>query len=285
MRFCLVSEAGVPEETVRLLREACGARAIPFEEVLAKKFDFDPVRQLRPGDLLYKAAVSMAATRVEQFLFTPGVATFHAGEDALFFTADNQALIAQRAGVPMPRFVYVASSAVDLLRRGVERVGGFPVVVKVLGRSNGVGVMLAESLASLRSLVDFTLAQGQNPMLCEFIAQAVHWRVVVLGGRALAHYRNRQGEDDFRSVGGKAPEDFAAVPPPAVVEAAVKAAAALRLEFAGVDILEGPSRRVFFLEANFPFYFPHAQLHGGVDIAGAMVDFLAAKVSDDARAR
>jgi hypothetical protein len=60
----------------------------------------------------------MAATRVEQFLFTPGVATFHAGEEALCFTADNQALIVQRAGVPMPSFVYVASSAVDLLRRG-----------------------------------------------------------------------------------------------------------------------------------------------------------------------
>jgi hypothetical protein len=34
---------------------------------------------------------------------------------------------------------------------------------------------------------------------------------------------------------------------------------------------------VRFLEANFPFYYPHAQLHGGVDIAGQMVDYLAAK--------
>lgn len=50
-----------------------------------------------------------------------------------------------------------------------------------------------------------------------------------------------------------------------------------RLEFAGVDILEDSAGRVFFLEANFPCYYPHAQLHGGVDIAGQMVDFLAAK--------
>ena len=44
-----------------------------------------------------------------------------------------------------------------------------------------------------------------------------------------------------------------------------------------MDLLEDPAGNVWFLEANFPFYYPHAQLHGGVDIAGRMVDFLGAK--------
>ena len=64
MKFCLVTERTVPEETVRLLREACELRGIPFETVTARTFEFDPVHKLAPGDMLYKAAVSLAATRV-----------------------------------------------------------------------------------------------------------------------------------------------------------------------------------------------------------------------------
>jgi len=127
-----------------------------------------------------------------------------------------------------------------------------PVVVKVLGRYGGIGVMLAESTASLRSLVDFAIAQGHNPLLCEIA-------------------------EDFRSGGSKDPEIFRAIPLSMAIETAVRAAAACRVAFAGVDLLEDPAGKVWFLEANFPFYYPHAQLYCGVDIAGKMVDFLAAK--------
>jgi len=278
MRFCLVSEASVPEETGRLLREACEARGIAFEAVIAKTFDFDPARRLHAGDLLYKAAASIAASRAEQFLFAPGVATFHSGDGGIFLTIDNQTLLAESAGIPTPKTVYLASSGAALLKKHVESLGGFPVVVKVLGRSGGIGVMLAESMASLRSLADFSIAQGQNPLLCRFIPNAIHWRLIVLGDRVIASYRNKQVADDFRSSGSTSREDFEAKPPAAAVEAAVRAAQALRLEFAGVDVLEDRAGSVFFLEANFPCYYPHAQLHGGVDIAGQMVDFLAAKV-------
>jgi hypothetical protein len=278
MRFCLVSETSVPEETARLLREACESREIPFEVVIAKTFDFDPSRRLKPGDLLYKAAASLAASRAEQFLYTPGVATFHAAEGGVFFSVDHQTLLAESSGIPMPRTVYLASANSGLLRQHVERLGGFPVVVKVLGRSGGIGVMLADSMPALRSLADFTIAQGQNPLLCQFIPNAVHWRLIVLGDQVIASYRNRTMPEDFRSAGSTKPEDFEAKPPALAIETAVRAVAACRLEFAGVDILEDPAGNVFFLEANFPCYYPHAQLHGDTDIGGRMVDFLAAKV-------
>lgn len=276
-RFCLVCEDSLPEETVRLLREACGERGVPFEAVTAKTFDFDPSRRLRAGDLLYNAATSVAASRAEQFLFAPGVATFHAHPRGVFHSVNLQTLLAEAAGIPMPKTVYLASASPELLRRQVERVGGFPVVLKVLGRSSGIGVMLAESMAALRSVADYAIAQGHNPLLCQFIGGAVHWRVIVLGGQAIASYRNKQPAEDFRSHGSEDREDFDARPPAAVVDAAVRATATMELEFAGVDVLEDPAGNAFFLEANFPCYYPHAQLYGGVDIAGAMVDFLLAK--------
>jgi hypothetical protein len=277
MRFCLVSEASVPEETAGLLRDACRERRIPFEIVTAKTFDFDPSQRLQAGDLLYNAAVSIAAFRVEQFLFAPGVATFHAAKEGVYFGVSSQTLLAESVGIPIPKTVYLASSLPALLQRQVERVGGFPVVVKVLGRYGGIGVMLAESTASLRSIVDFAIAQGHNPLLCQFIRDAAHWRVVVLDGQAIATYRNKQIAEDFRSVGCSDRKIFEAKPPAAAIETAVRAAAACRIEFAGVDVLEDVTGNVWFLEANFPFYYPHAQLHGGVDVAGRMVDFLVAK--------
>ncbi len=277
MKFCLVSEQSVPEETVRLLREACARRSIPFELVTGKTFEFKPDQRLRAGDMLYRAAVSMAATRAEQFLAAPGVATFYAREDLLYFAVNSQTLLVQSAGVATPATVYLASADSSMLRRQVERLGGFPVVVKVLGRSSGVGVMLAESMLSLKPMVDFVLAQGHNPLLCQFIADALHWRVIVLGDRAIASYRNKRVPDDFRSTGSSSREDFDAVPPSAVVDAAIRATRASGLEFAGVDVLEDPAGNAWFLEANFPTYYPQAQLYGGVDIAGQMVDYLAAK--------
>jgi hypothetical protein len=277
MRFCLVSEASLPDETVRLLADACRERAIPFEAVTAQTFDFDPAKRLRAGDMLYNAATSVASTRAEQFLYAPGVATFFTAPDGIFFNVRSQTQLVEFARLPLPATVFLGTSQSALLSRQVERVGGFPVVVKVLGRSSGIGVMLAESMASLRSLVDFALAQGHNPLLCQYVRNAVHWRIIVLGGRAIAAYRNKPIADDFRTCGSTDRADFTAPPPAPAIETAVRATAVCGLEFAGVDLLEDPQGKVWFLEANFPCYYPHAQLHGGVDIAGAMVDFLVAK--------
>ncbi len=187
MRFCLVSEAGVPEESVRLLREACQRRDIAFEVVTAKTFDFDPARRLHAGDLLYTAAVSLAAARAEQFLFAPGVATFYVADDGIYFAPRTPTLLAESAGVPM-----------------------------VVGRAYGIGVMLAESMPSLRSLADFE-----------------------------------------------------AIPPAPVIDTARRAVFALGLEFSGVDVLEDSAGKAWFLEANFPCYYPKAQLYGGSSLTSS----------------
>ena len=251
--FVLSPRTGIPEETVTLLRDACERKWIPFAVVTAKTFDYNPSQRLEPGDLLYRAATSVAADRVEQFLFRPGVATVSTRRETAFYSSvTTQALMAEAAGIPMPKTAYVASTKVGLLQKLVDRVGGFPVVVKVLGRSSGIGVMMAESMVSLRPLVDFTIAQGHNPLLCQFIRDAVHWRMIVLGGRAIASYRNKQVAGDFRSCGSKDRADFEAVPAAAITETAVRAAAVFGLEFAGLTVLEDPAGKAWFLEANFP---------------------------------
>ena len=273
MKFCLISEKSVPDETVSLLRNACVHRGIRFESIEAKTFGFDPAQRLGPGDMLYRAAVSPAASRAEQFLFAPGVATLYAEQNGVYFGVNSQTLLVEAAGVPIPATVYIASGDTAQLRAHAAKLGGFPLVVKVLGKSSGIGVMLAESMRSLKPMIDFLLSQGHNPLLCQFIPDALHWRIIVLGGRVIASYRNKRVTDDFRSAGPTDRADFDAQPPRQVAEIAIRATQASGLEFAGVDVLEDPAGGVWFLEANFPCYYPHAQVHAGVDIAGALVDF------------
>lgn len=273
--FCV--NDGVPEETTRLLREACERRAVEYVEVDAPQFDYDPARRLRAGSLLYRPAVSLAAQRVEQFLYDRRVATFYTEPDGPFFACTNPTMLHERAGLPVPPTLYCSTNRRKLLRGYVERLGGFPVVLKAGGGERGIGVMRVDSFAALFSLVDYLRALGHNPLLCSYVPDAVHRRLVVVGRRVIAAYRNQTYPDDFRTYAREDLSDYEARASPEMARVAVRAAHALGYEFGGVDILEAPGGRIFLLESNFPCYYAQAQLAAGVDIAGKMVEHLLRK--------
>jgi hypothetical protein len=268
---------GVPAETLAVLSAACARRGIVFKPVEAAGFDFLPERRLGPGDMLYCPAASERAGAVERFLFAPGVADLRCDPLGPFALVDGAPLIFSRHGLPIPRQCTVGIAAIPLLTRMVEEIGGFPVVVKVPGGSRGVGVMRADSLPALVSLVEFLIAKGVLPLLSSFVANAVCWRVVVVGERAVSACRNPVPDGDFRSGQAAQPGDYSTSIPVELAELAVAAVRVLRLEFGGVDILEHESGRLYLLEANFPCYFAQADLIGGADVAGAMLDHLVEK--------
>ncbi|HEU0169068.1 MAG TPA: 2OG-Fe(II) oxygenase [Chloroflexota bacterium] len=281
--FCV--DDGVPEETVRLLREACTARGVQFVPIDPRTFDYEPGRQLSPGALLYRPAVSLAARRVEQFLYAEGVATFYSQPDGVFFDCITSPLYFERAGLPIARTIYCSTTDRETLRSYVRQLGGLPIVVKLLGASSGIGVIRVDSLAALFSLIDYLRSQGSNPLLCAYVPDAVHWRLVVVGEQVVAAYRNITDTDDFRTYADHDPANYSIEVRPDMAEVAVGACRLLGHEFGGVDVLEHASGRLYLLEANFPAYFPQAQLVTGVDIAGAMVDHLLAKAERLAPAR
>jgi hypothetical protein len=269
---------GVPESGTRFLRTSCEERGVDFVPVDPRGFRFRPESQLDAGDLLYRPAVSLLAQRVEQFLYAPGVATFYAADDGIYFGALNPTLTFQRAGLPVPRTIPALSADKEALADFAGRLGGFPLVFKVPGYSLGTGVGRVDSLPSLYSFVDLTLALGKTPVLMAYVPEAVHWRLVVVGDRVAASYRNLLPPDDIRSNASSDPADYAAAPPPGMEEIAVRSTHALHLEFGGVDIVEHPpSGRMYILENNFPCYFAQAQDVAGVDVSGAMVDHLLRK--------
>jgi hypothetical protein len=266
--------ANVPEETVRLVHDSCEERAIEFIEVDAAPFDFEPCFRAEPGDMLYCAGVTVAAGFVEQHLYQQGVATFYLSPEGPVVRKFNPLLVLQRAGVPVPRWVHVTTRDRDTLRRYVERIGGFPVVLKFPGFSRGTGVMRIDSMPSLFSVLDYTLCNGNYPALCAYVDPAIHWRAVVVGDRVVSHYRNVTEEDDFRTCGSNREQDYRAPAPAGLEDVAVNAVRALGHEFGGVDILEHSSGRLYVVESNHPCYFASAQLAIGTDVSGAIVQYL-----------
>jgi len=277
MRFICIDD-GVPETTVRLLREACLARGVDFVAVEAGGFDFAADMGLEPGAMLYRPAVSARAALVEQYLWHDRVATFHADPLGPFASTEAYPLLFAQAGLSVPMSLPIVSADPDALARAVAAVGGLPAIVKLFGHEGGTGVIRADSLEGLVSLADFLLAEGRQPWLVAYVKDAVHWRAVVVGERVVANYRNPLRPGDFRSFGGDDPADVFAAPPPGLAPLAIAAVKVLRLAFGGVDVLEHPGGRLYLLEANFPCYFAHAQEVAGIDVAGAMVEHLASRV-------
>lgn len=273
MRLHLIDDR-VPRETIELLVSASAARGVEASIRAARGFDFTIQPPLSPGELLYRPAVSLAAIRVEQFLAAAGATTFYADRDGAFFVPTAAPWIFERAGLTVPRSLPCLSRDRQALQRCVDYLGGYPVVVKVPGGEGGVGVMLAESSRSLFALVDHLLESGRSPWLSAFIDDAEHWRVIVVGDAAVVAYRNPIDVDDFRSVASDDPADVTTEVSPDLAALAVAAAATLRVETAGVDVLRHPSGRLYLLEANFPCFFGHAQRVAGIDVAGLMVDHL-----------
>lgn len=278
-RFYCVAGDSVPETTTALLQQACDQREVAYHEVYPATFDFARTQPLQPGDLLFRPSCSPAAIGAEQCLVGPGVATFYPDEDAAFHECTNPLLVFRRAGLPVPPTVPVVTTDRDVLRGHVAELGGFPLVVKVDGGECGIGVMRVDSFAGLFSLIDHLGSQGVQPLLSAFIPDALHWRLVVVGNRVVAAYPNHVVEDDFRSKPSTDPAEYVTEAPPDLAAVAVRAVHAMRREFGGVDVLADGRGRLVLLEANFPCYFPVAQTAAGIDVAGAMIDYLLEKAA------
>lgn len=262
----------VPDDSVALLQGACDRRGVLFRRVLASHFGYETEARLPPGSMLFRPAISQASLHVEDFLIRDDVASFYPDATSAHFSCTSPLRAMERAGVNTPRTFPVASSDASLLASMVERLGGFPVVLKVSGGEGGIGVLRADSMPALRSLVDHLTRSGV-PLMSAYVPGAMHHRVVVVGDRAVATYTNPIREGDFRSSPSADPADYSTDVPPDLAAPAIRAVHAQRIRFGGVDLLRHPSGRVYVLEVNFPCYFPQAT-HGGIDVTEAMVDFL-----------
>ncbi|MEK7556937.1 MAG: hypothetical protein AAB538_03090, partial [Patescibacteria group bacterium] len=194
----------------RLLAEASRKAGVEFVQVRPDEFDNTQIPNLTRSDFLYRGVAKHdcpTAVIVERLLLNDSVTTFYNSPEIGRGTRLGSFVIHSSAGIPIPKTVWSLTRDTSVLKRYVDYLGGFPVVIKVLNSSRGAGVMRADSWQSLVSLNDYLLRSDQVFVLREFIDVGVpahSCRAVVLGGQVTVAYRMQQPEgDDFRSKAGK----------------------------------------------------------------------------------
>jgi ribosomal protein S6--L-glutamate ligase len=161
----------------------------------------------------------------------------------------------------------------------IERVGGAPVIIKLLEGTQGVGVILADSLKIAEAIIETLQSARQNVLIQKFVAESKgkDIRAFVVGERVVAAIRRVAQGQEFRSNvhrGGKA-EPITL--DPGYARTAVRAAQIMGLRIAGVDMLEaddGPK----VMEVNSSPGLEGIEGATGQDIAGAVIDYISAQV-------
>jgi len=185
------------------------------------------------------------------------------------------------AGVRIPRTV-LARGGGDV-RDLVAQVGGLPAILKLTQGTQGVGVMIAHSVAEVESILGTLWDLGQEILLQEFVAESRgrDVRALVVGDRVVGAMRREAPRGEFRSNLHRGGFGSAIQLPADYAEAAVRAAKVIGLDVAGVDLLEsndGPK----IVELNSSPGFEGLERATGLDIAGEIVAF-AAQVAEGAR--
>jgi len=202
----------------------------------------------------------------------------------VFTTVASQALIRSRdklrslqilakAGLGLPKTVFTNYS--KDVSEVIKHVGGAPLIIKLLEGTQGLGVVLAETKNAAESVIEAFNGLQARVIVQEYIKEAkgADIRVFVVDGQVVGAMKRQGKEGEFRSNlhrGGSA----------TVVElsdeeenAAIKAAKAMGLGVAGVDMLQS-ERGALILEVNSSPGLEGIEAATGKDIAKTIIRYI-----------
>ena len=187
-----------------------------------------------------------------------------------------QLLARDGIGLPVTTFAHdpkVAKEVIDL-------AGGTPVVVKLLEGTQGLGVVLADTDRSAKSVIEAFRASNTNILVQEFIKEAggTDIRAIVVGGKVIAAMKRTGAEGEFRSNLHRGGSAQVMKLSPEERSTAVRAAKAMGLNACGVDMLRANHGPVV-MEVNSSPGLEGVEKATGLDIAGKMIEHLEKNVA------
>lgn len=180
-----------------------------------------------------------------------------------------------KAGVAIPKTVFSRNTAdIDDL---IDAIGGVPIIIKLARGTHGNGVVLAETKRMAKSALQALYLHnedGTNILLQEFIKESAGTdiRAFVVGGRVVASMKRQSLDDDFRSNLHKGGEGKSVKLTEEERKMAVKAARAMGLNVAGVDLMRS-DRGPLVLEVNASPGFGIEKITGR-DVATPIIEYL-----------
>lgn len=286
MKIAILSRGPNLYSTKRL-REACRERGHKVNVLNSMDFSIN-VEEGYP-DLLYKnkrlphfdaviprigASITFFGTAIVRQFEQMGVCCLNSSlgiitsRDKLF---SIQLLARHNLGIPQTLFVRRR----DAIIPGIEKLGGAPVVIKLLEGTQGIGVILADRNKVAEAIVETLQSTRQNVLIQKFVSESKgrDIRAIVAGNKIIAAMRRVATGDEFRSNvhrGGR-------VEPVQLDEkygqTAIRAAQLMGLNVAGVDMLEGTGGPKI-MEVNSSPGLEGIEKATKIDVAGAIVEYL-----------
>ncbi|GAB3401074.1 RimK family alpha-L-glutamate ligase [Schumannella luteola] len=186
--------------------------------------------------------------------------------------------ILSRHNIGMPATAFVRNRA-DV-RPAIERVGGAPVVIKLLQGTQGIGVILAPEVKVAEAIIETLHSTNQNVLIQRFVSESRgrDIRALVVGDRVVAAMRRRAEGDEFRSNVHRGGSVERVELSPEYEQTAVRSAQIMGLRVAGVDMLEGEEGPLV-MEVNSSPGLQGIETATQLDVAGAIVDYIANQVA------
>ena len=290
MKLAILSRNSKSYST-RRLREAAEQRGHKVKVLNTLKFAIDLEKGLpnlffRQKELsLYDAVLPRIGASITYF----GTAVVRQFEQLDVFCANTSASISNsrdklrslqilsrhQIGIPKTTFVRDKKDVMP----AIERVGGAPVIIKLLEGTQGIGVLLAESEKSAEAIIEMMQSQKQNVLIQKFVAESKgrDIRAFVVGSQVVGAMRRVAQGQEFRSNVHRGGIAEPVTLDQEYCETAVRAAQIMGLRVAGVDMLEGKSGPLI-MEVNSSPGLEGIEGSTRLDIAGTIIDYISAQI-------
>ncbi|GAA2171967.1 RimK family alpha-L-glutamate ligase [Agrococcus versicolor] len=188
----------------------------------------------------------------------------------------TQILARHDIGMPATTFVRDRKDVIP----AIERVGGAPVVLKLLEGTQGIGVILAPTIKVAEAIIETLQSTRQQVLIQRFVTESRgrDIRALVVGDRVVAAMRRVAQGDEFRSNVHRGGSVEAVSLDPEYERVAVRAAQIMGLKVAGVDMLEGNDGPLV-MEVNSSPGLEGIETATNLDVAGAIIDYIGDQVA------
>lgn len=182
-----------------------------------------------------------------------------------------QMLAASGLGLPKTAFTNYSKEEKQI----VQNMGGAPLIIKLLEGTQGLGVVLAETIKAAKSVIEAFHGLKARIIIQEFIkeAKASDIRAFVVNGEVVGAMKRTGKEGEFRSNLHRGGTAELIKLKRSEKAAAIKAADAMGLSVAGVDMLQS-DRGPLILEVNSSPGLEGIENATEKDIASKIIEFV-----------
>lgn len=182
-----------------------------------------------------------------------------------------QILAREGVGLPVTTFAHDPNQTEEV----VNLAGGAPLVIKLLEGTQGIGVVLADTDRSAKSVIEAFRGAQVNILVQEFIKEAggEDIRALVVGGKVVAAMRRKGAEGEFRSNLHRGGSASMIKITPEERSTAIRSAKRMGLNVAGVDMLRSNHGPVV-MEVNSSPGLEGVENATGIDVASKIIELV-----------